>query len=75
MGSDDPPGKMDEKLKSENMLYSEFLRLGMQGGIDPCIQNPADVPVYKTWQNPWKGKPKPRGRLECEKSVLKLTQT
>jgi len=27
MGSDDPPGKIDEKLKSENMQKSSFLNI------------------------------------------------
>ena len=61
MGSADPPGKMDEKLKSENMqkehfsvlqiapfrsqVFKNFLRLRRQGDIDPPNQNPADPPA------------------------------
>jgi len=33
MGSADPPGKIDEKLKSENMQKSSFLNWG---GEDRC---------------------------------------
>jgi len=31
MGSDDPPGKMDEKLKSENMQKEQFSEWGGVG--------------------------------------------
>jgi len=31
MGSDDPPGKMDEKLKSENMQKEQFSEWGGEG--------------------------------------------
>jgi len=61
MGSGDPPGKMDEKLKSENMqkrafsvlqngpfrcqIFKKNFRFRRQGGVDPPNQNPADVPA------------------------------
>jgi len=50
MGSDDHPGKMDEKLKSENMqkravFYEKFSSPQAARGIDPSNQNPADVQI------------------------------
>jgi len=33
MGSDDPPGKMDEKLKSENTQKEQFSEWGVRVGV------------------------------------------
>jgi len=38
MGSADPPGKMDEKLKSENMQKTSFLNGGEGWGEDRIIE-------------------------------------
>jgi len=39
MGSADPPGKMDEKLKSENTQKSSFLNGGWENGsmLTTCL--------------------------------------
>jgi len=44
MGSDDPPGKMDEKLKSENMQKEQFSEWGV--GVKGGVENGAMLTTY-----------------------------
>jgi len=44
MGSSDPPGKMDEKLKSENMQKEQFSEWG--SGVKAGVENGAILTTY-----------------------------
>ena len=46
MGSADPPGKMDEKLKSENMQKEQFPESGVGVGVKADVENGAMLTTY-----------------------------